>query len=414
MKILIFHMRFHPDAMGSAPMVSQLTEDLSAAGEQVSVIASLPHYGRRDVHPDYRDRQGLFHLSKHQGANIWRTPVYLPPRPTIFHRALNYLSYTFMSVIAGFRAGKADIVLAVNPPITTIFSAYLIALVRRVPLVVGIQDIWPDCVIQVGQLKNKYLIRISYWMERIQHRIASKVVVLSRGMKENLITKKVPEHKIVVIANWADPKKVKPLPGKNDFLRDNSLEDRFVILFAGNHGYNAALEVVLSAAEMLRSRPEVVFLFAGEGNVKADLQQQAHDHGLKNVIFVPTQLNNDYLEMLATAHIGLVTLRKALGGLSVPSKVYSLMAAARPILAAVPKNSGIESLVEDSGCGFCVAPEDPRALADAVESLLNRKEELIQMGRYGRDYLEQHVARHTQTGQYHQLLHELVSGGSSQ
>ena len=71
MKILIFHMRFHPDAMGSAPMVSQLTEDLSAAGEQVSVIASLPHYGRRDVHPDYRDRQGLFHLSKHQGANIW-------------------------------------------------------------------------------------------------------------------------------------------------------------------------------------------------------------------------------------------------------------------------------------------------------------------------------------------------------
>lgn len=409
MKILLFHMRFHPDPTGTAPLVSQLVEDLVAAGEQVEVIASLPHYGRADVHPDYRDRQGLFHTSNYRGARIWRTPVYVPPRPTIFHRALNYLSYTLLSVIAGLKIGKTDIVLAINPPITTIFSAWVIALLRRAPLVVGIQDIWPDCVILVGQLRNKFLIRISKWMERIQYRIASEIIVLSQEMKNNLETKRVPAQKITLISNWADPQRVKPQPRDEKFLKRHQLDDRLIILFAGNHGFNAALEFVLAAAEEIKSIPNVEFLLVGEGNVKKELVDQARMMELKNVRFLPTQSEDEYPKMLASADIGLVTLRKTLGDLSLPSKVFTLMAAGKPILASVPENSSIKSLVESVGCGVWVPPEDPVKLSEAVRLFHNQEYDIESMGQKGRAYLEKNYSRRSQTAKYHQLLLEVTS-----
>lgn len=402
-------MRYHPDLTGTAPLVTQLSEDLVQAGEQVQVIASLPHYGRLDVHPDFRDRRGLFHISEHQGVRVWRTPVYVPPRPTFFHRALNYLSYTIFSVIAGLRAGKADVILAVNPPITTTFSAWITALIHRAPLVVGIQDIWPDCVILVGQLNGRLPIKISYWMERLQYKLASRVIVLSQAMKDNLLKKGVPEGKIAVIPNWADTDFVKPLPRDTDFRKGQGLQDHFVVLFAGNHGYNAALESVIEAASLLRSESQILFLFVGEGNVKSDLVAKVEKEHLENVRFLSTQPEHFLSEMLASADLGLVTLGRTLGELNVPSKVYTLMAAARPILAAVPGNSEVKSLVQNVNCGIWTPPEDPRALADAILDIHNRYPEIEALGGNGRDYLQRYLTRGQQTALYHQLLLEALN-----
>ena len=409
MNILIFHMRYHPDATGTAPLVTQLAEDLAAAGERVEVVASLPHYGRKDVHPDFRGHRGLFHVAEDNGVKVWRTPVYVPPNPKIFHRALNYLSYTLLSVLAGIRAQKADVVLAINPPITTTFSAWIVALLHRAPLIVGIQDVWPDCVIRVGQLRNRLLIVFSKGLERLQYRIAQNVVVLSKEMKVNLQRKQVSSRKIVIIPNWADPESVTPRPKENSFREKQGLKDRFIVLFSGNHGFIAALEKVLEAAKLLQDRREVVFVFAGDGNVKACLIAQAKGDKLGNVRFLPTQPEESWLNMLASADLGLVTLRSDLGELNVPSKVYTLMAAARPILAAVPADSEVASLVEDAGCGIVVPPENPKALADAIlQSIEMPQNQLEQMGKRGRRYLIQHYSRSEQVRRYHCLLQEVA------
>jgi len=409
MNILIYHMRFHPDMTGTAPLVTQLAEDLVKAGDEVEVIASLPHYGRKDVHPDFRNHPGLFHVSEHKGVRVWRTPVYIPPKPTIFHRALNYLSYTFFSVVAGLWTKRADVVLAVNPPITTTFSAWIVAKLHRAPLVVGIQDVWPDCVILVGQLKGYLMIKISYLMERIQYKIADRVIVLSQSMKDNLVKKKnVPEEKIAIIPNWADLDVVKPLPKENVFREELDFRDRCIVLFAGNHGYIAALECVLETAKILRDNSEIGFLFVGEGNVKQGLVEIAEAENLPNVRFLSTQPAELLSEVLASADIGLVTLRSTLGELNVPSKVYSLMAAARPILAAVPENSEITTLVEETNCGICIAPEDPQKLADAVLEIYHRYDEIEALGKNGRDYLERYITRNNQTLAYRQIIHTVA------
>ena len=401
-------MRFHPDPTGTAPLVTQIADDLAKMGDDVVVIASLPHYGRKDIHPDFRNHQGIFHVSDYRGVRVWRTPVYVPPRPTLYHRALNYLSYTFLSIIAGLRAGKADIIFAMNPPITTTFSAWIVSIFQRAAMVVGIQDIWPDCVILVGQLKGGLLIRLSFLMERVQYKIARRIIVLSDAMKDNLIQKNVPAKKIEVIPNWADLEFIRPLSKENIFRSRHGLQDKFVVLFAGNHGFNAALECVLDSASLLLSHPEILFLMVGEGNVKSDLLARAESEMLKNVRFLSTQPKELLPELLASADIGLVPLRKNLGDLNVPSKVYSIMAAARPVLASVPENSEIASLVRRTKCGILTPPEDPHALADALLDMVDRYAEVEKMGQEGRKYLLDNVTRQNQTQRYHRVLKSLV------
>jgi colanic acid biosynthesis glycosyl transferase WcaI len=409
MKVLIVHMRYYPDATGTAPLVTQLAQDLARDGAEVVVITSLPHYGRDSVHPDYREHPGFFHRSQESGVEVIRTPVFVPRHRGTFQRALNYISYNLNTLPAGLLVRKVDVVLAVNPPITTTFSAWILSVLHRSPLILSIQDIWPDCLIQVGQIKNRILISASKLLEKIQYSLAKKIVVLSRGMKDNLVLKGIQEDKIKVITNWADTDEVIPLPRENPFSQGQGLEDYFVILFAGNHGYIGALECIIEAADLLKDHPEILFLLAGEGSVKGDLISLVKRKGINNVRFLPTQPKGKWLEMLAAADLGLVTLRKDLADLNVPSKVYTLMAAGRPILSSVPETSEVVRLVQDANCGFTSAPENPAELAREILEIKRDKTLLEKLGQNGREYLLKYLSRTRQTALYYDLL-EISTG----
>ena len=409
MKVLLVHMRYEPDATGTAPLVSQLAQDLVQSGADVVVIASLPHYGRKSVHPDYQNRRGFFHRSREKGVEIIRTPIFIPRNPGIIQRALNYLSYNLNSIAAGVMVREIDVVLAINPPITTTFSAWLLSVFHRTPLVVGIQDIWPDCIIQIGQLQNWFVIATSKILERVQYAVAKKVVVLSQGMKENLLAKGVREEKVKVIPNWADPDEVIPLPKENSFFKEQGLMDHFVVLFAGNHGYNAALEYIIQAAELLIDYPDILLLFVGEGSVKEDLLTLAENKKLRNTRFLSTLEKSQWLEMLAAADLGLISLRKELADLNVPSKVYTLMAASRPILASVPERSEIAHLIQQAQCGYITPPEDPAALVEKILDCRRERDNLDKLGKNGRDYLLKYLNREIRTDQYYNLLKTTIT-----
>ena len=410
MKLLIVHMRYEPDPTGTAPLVTQLAQDLVQNDVEVVVIASLPHYGRQSVHPDYQQYQGFFHRNRENGVEIFRTPIFVPRKPGLIGRALNYLSYNLNSILAGLLIRDVDIILAINPPITTTFSAWIMSIFHRIPLIVGIQDVWPDCVIQVGQLKNRVLIFFSKIMEKIQYMVADKVIVLSQGMKENLLRKGVRTEKIAVIANWADPDAVIPLPKDNAFYLEQNLGDYFVVLFAGNHGYNAALEYVIEAAEHLKDHSDILFIFAGEGSVKQDLVKSVNNKNLINIRFLPTLPYRKWLEMLAAADLTLVTLREDLAELNVPSKVYTLMSASRPIAASVPVNSEVGKLIRTANCGIVSPPEDPLGLVETILDCKQGKYVLEDLGRNGREYLVEFLHRNQQTGQYLNLLKSSIGG----
>ena len=406
MRIMILHMRFHPDLTGTGPLVTDLAADLVEQGNEVTVITSMPHYGRREIPAEYRGR--MLHRSDFNGIDLWRTYVYVPQNPSGFQRGINYLSFTFMSIVAGLMAKKPDVILCVNPPITVGFSGWLLSLARRAPMVFNVQDVWPDCLVIIDKLRSPLLIRIFKYLEKFIYRASSRVTALSEGMKENLTRKGVPAEKVVVIPNWSDVETIRPVERENSFRAAQGLNGEFVVMFAGNLGFIAMLDKVLEAAKLLEGDPHIQFLIVGEGNAKADLVSRAGEMGLKNVRFLPTQPKNVLPQMLGAADLSLVTLNKRLGQLNVPSKTYSIMASARPVLASVPENSEIARLVNAADCGEGVPPEDPQSLARAIKRLSDQPEKLRVYGANGRRYVEECLARRRLTTQYHDLLQQIV------
>jgi colanic acid biosynthesis glycosyl transferase WcaI len=202
---------------------------------------------------------------------------------------------------------------------------------------------------------------------------------------------------------------VVPLEHENDFYRKHNLGGKFVVLFSGNHGYIAALESIIEAAELLRDQSDILFLFAGEGSVKKDLINLKQEKGLDNVRFLSTLPRDEWLEMMAASDLGLVTLRRDLAELNVPSKVYTLMSAARPILASVPVGSEVAKIIEEANCGFIAPPQDPSGLANQILECREIREELDSMGVQGRKYLLTHLNRKGQTKRYMELIQNSVS-----
>ncbi|MFN0111812.1 MAG: glycosyltransferase family 4 protein [Blastocatellia bacterium] len=410
MRVLILHMRFHPDLTGTGPLVTDLATDLVAMGNQVTVVTSMPHYGNQEIASEYRGK--LIHRSNFNGVDLWRTFVYVPPNPSGFQRSINYLSFTFMSVVGGLMAEKPDVILCINPPITVGFSGWLVSLARRAPMVFNVQDVWPDCLVLIDQLRNPLLIRTFKYLEKFIYRVAARVTVLSDGMKENLRRKGVPSEKIEVIPNWANVEAIRPVDRQNSFRQAQGVNGDFVVMFAGNLGFIAMLDNVIETARLLQHDSKIQFLIVGEGNAKYGLVNRAAELGLKNIRFLSTQPKEVLPDMLGAADLSLVTLNKKLGQMNVPSKTYSIMASGRPVLASVPLDSEIAGLVTLANCGVNIPPEDPAAMAETILSLARQPEKLRQFGANGRRYVEEHLSRRKLTAAYNGLLREVAANKS--
>lgn len=408
MRVLILHMRYAPDATGTGPLVTQLAQDLASLGEQVSVITAVPHYGRSGVPAEYR--QGLFSQKREAGVDVWRTAAFPYWSGRVLGRAIDYLLYTALAFWAGLQADRPDVILAVAPPISVGALGRLLALLRRAPLVFNAQDIWPDGLIQMGRLRSRLAIALFRRLESWIYQVADMVVVVSEGMRQNLLKKGTPDSKVQVVPNWVDLDQIFPVPRDNPFSREHSLGQSFIVLFAGNLGYAANLEILLETAALCRQETDMIFLLVGEGSAKSKLEHAVQERGLDNVRFLPTQPVDRVSEMLGASDLSLVTLRPRMGGLSVPSKTYAYMASGRPILAAVPSDSAIQLLIDQAGCGRNVPADDPTKIARTIVEMKRLGPELAEMGRRGRQYAEKNCGREVAVEQYRHLLQSLADG----
>ena len=407
MRILLLTFYFAPDISANAVIVTELAEELAGLGHEVTVITAFPHYAGNVIDPRYRGR--LIQQDEHKGMRVIRTHLYTSPhkRRTLV-RILSYISFNFLSTLAGLFSGRQDMILAPSPPLTIGFSAYVISRVKRIPYVYNVQDIYPDVVIKLGLLKNpigKPLFRI---LERFVYRNARHITVLSDGFRANLLGKDVPPQKLTIIPNFVDVDFIRPMHQNNSFRRHFGLEGQFVVLFAGNVGHSQDLEHVLECAALLQDRDHITFVIVGGGSRKQQLEHQARQMGLDNVHFIPFQPRQDVPKIYASADLALVTLREGIALDSFPSKTYTIMASGKPIIAAVDPGSDIWNLVQQAECGLCVGPEDPQALAEAIRTLYDDSALRKRLGRNGRKQVMQHYTRQVVSKQYHELLTSLT------
>jgi colanic acid biosynthesis glycosyl transferase WcaI len=275
--------------------------------------------------------------------------------------------------------------------------------------VLQLNDLFPEAAQATGVLNNRLAISLFSAMERFLYRSATHISLISKSFLENLINKGVPVDKITLIPVWADPNAVFPLPKQNQFRNQHLLNEKFVVLYAGNLGLTSSLEEVISAAELLSAEANICFVIVGEGLKKSILKQMARRQKLDNILFLPYQPRKIYPEMLAAADLSLVTLNDRSSLTSLPSKVFNIMASARPVLAVAPLESELAQLVKDADCGVIIPTKHPELLAEEIRKLMHQKQRLDIMGLNGRDQLQKKYARKRCIGMFEDMMQNLCA-----
>lgn len=401
MKIVVLCPHFAPDTAPTGTVMTRIVEELAGRGHELHVVTALPWYRAHRIEPGWEDGVGRTEYT------TWGTITRVHPFPgtdkrNLARRALGFAGFSLLAAIAGVRAGgwlrKADVVLAMSPPLTLGLTGRLVGLTHRAPLVFNIQDVFPDAAVQTGALTNRRLIALAAWLERLSYRASRAVTVLSDDLAANLAAK-TDAAKIHVIPNFVDTAVIRPGNRMTGYRAELGIGDEPVVLYAGNVGFSQDLGLVLEAA---RRMPEVTFLINGDGAARRQLEQDAA--GLANVRFAGYQPVARLSEVLATGDVHVVPLRAGLGNVSVPSKTYSSLAAARPVVAAIDPGTEIPRLLAAAGAGVAVPPGDPEAFVAALGDLLGQPARLRSLGSSGRAWVEREASPAAVGAAYERLL----------
>jgi glycosyltransferase involved in cell wall biosynthesis len=383
---------------------------LKERGHDIRVVTGFPNYPRGKVYPGYRIRP--FRREQRDGIVVDRLLLFPSHSRSAAGRVLNYVSFGLSLFAYGiFAAGRADVVYAYHPPLTVALAAAAVGAIRRRPVVVDIQDLWPDTLASTGMMGGKGASRFLGALCNWVYRRAAGLIVSGPGMKRVLVERGVPDGKIEVVLNWADESQVAP-KGQLD-LAPFALAGRFTVIFAGNLGVAQGLDVVLDAARTVAGRdPRVQFLLVGDG-VEADrLRARVAAEGLANVRLTGPVPRENVADLLHAADALLVTLvEDPLFEITIPSKTQFYLAVGKPVLMAMRGDAA--RLVEEAGGGVCVPPADPAALAEAVIALAGTDGgTLAAMGRRGRAAYAAGMSMASGIGKTVAILDRVASIGS--
>jgi glycosyltransferase involved in cell wall biosynthesis len=308
--------------------------------------------------------------------------------PLKLRLAAGHLTAPLSTMLSGISSSRPDVIYAYSPPLPFGVSGWFLKLIKNCAFVLGVQDLHPQCYIDQGVLKNRLLISILEGIESFCYRQASLITVHSEGNKEHIVKKKgVAGDKVIVLPNWIDTDEIKPLPRKNAFSSEHKLNDKFIVGYAGTLGMSQGPMDIVESAALIKDRENIEFFIVGDGLERDAMVKRVQELSLNNVRFLPMQPKAVYPWVVASCDVGLVTLNAKVKTPVVPSKILSMMAAGRPVLASMPLNGDAPKLIEESGCGLCVEPENPRAMADALVYLSNHPEMCDQFSQRGRGYI---------------------------
>ena len=362
-RVLIITQFFDPEPTFKGLLFAK---ELVARGFEVEVITGFPNYPGGTIYPGYKIK--IIQRELIEGVLVTRVPLFPSHDKSKLGRIACYISLAFSSLIYGlFFAKRPNVIYAYHPPLTIGISAILIKLFRRVPVVLDIQDMWPDTLKATGMLNNLWLLGFIYKVCNVVYSSVTQIVVLSPGFKNLLIDRGVPSSKIEVIYNWADELKIKRTGGSPP--DEIASIDGFKILFAGNVGQAQGLNVIADAAALLKDEcPTLNFVVLGEGLQLSELKLRVQSMSLNNVHFIPPVSMDEVGNFLNCADVLLVHLNSdPLFEITIPGKTQAYMAAGKPLIMGVRGDAA--NLIAMADCGVCVEPENAVSLAEAAKHL---------------------------------------------
>jgi glycosyltransferase involved in cell wall biosynthesis len=392
-RLLVLNQYYWPGVEATANLLTELCEAL-AEDYDVTVVTgssgdSLPRREARN------------------GVTIVRTHSTAYDRTRLSRRAANYFTYLFDAIRAGLASSRPDVVMCMTDPPFIGAAAELVARRFRAPLIVISQDVFPEIAVKLGRLRNPLVVgALGLVIDSYLH-FADRVVVIGDTMKERIVAKGVDPSRVRVISNWGDAERVTPQPRDNEWARAHDLVDKFVVMHFGNVGHAQDLDSLIRATTLLRDLDDLVVPIIGVGARLQELSELAETVEADKVRFLPWQEYENRALPISAAHLHVVGLARGLAGYIVPSRMWGVLAAGRPVIAAAEDESETAAVVRTTGCGVVVPPGDPFRLAEAIRACHDGQYDLEEMGRRARVYAEQETDRSIAVDRYRAVLEEV-------
>ena len=402
-KLLVYAHYFYPDVASTGQILAELTEGMIDTFD-ITVICVVPSYSGV-IEEKYKTKR--IYIEDYKGIKLVRVRVPEFTKSNKVSRIKNLLAYFFNSIIATLKIEKQDYIYTISqPPILGGVLGVFGKWIKGGKLIYNIQDFNPEQTIAVGYAKNKLLLNTVMAVDKFSCKNSDKVIVVGRDMQETLKNrfnnKKVPSN--VFINNWINEKEIYPLEQNHPkivaFKEKYNLQDKFIIMYSGNIGLYYDLENIIKVIGEFKDREDVVFAFIGDGTVKSKIEEYVTDNKLNNVTFIPYQDKADLIYSLNAADIHWVVNAKGIKGVSVPSKLYGVMAAGKPVLGVLDEGSEARLIVEECNCGVCIEPGNYKEISRNIEYILNNKELIRSLGENGRKYLEVNLTKDVSINKY--------------
>ena len=390
--IVVLVPHFAPDTAPTGEVITRIVDEFITAGRRIHIVTALPWYRTHAIEEGWTGR--LVRRERTEWGSIIRVhPFPGKSKSNLLRRAIGFGGFSAIAGVCTLFAGgihrRPAAIISMSPPLTLGLTGWLAARMRFTTAIFNIQDVFPDAAIETGAITNTRIIAAARWLERISYQRSDAVVVLSDDLRDNVMAKVSPRHvsKIKVIPNFVDADRIVPMDRMTSYRSELNIGDELVVMYAGNVGYSQSLTMLLHAAKQM---PKVTFVINGDGAARADLEAQAV--GLSNIRFAGYQPRDRVGEVLASGDIHVVPLRTGLGAVSVPSKTYSILAAARPVVAAIDTGTEVTRILQHSGAGVSVAPDDEELFTSALQAMVADIETAREQGRKGREWVETHVS----------------------
>jgi glycosyltransferase involved in cell wall biosynthesis len=397
-------MYFYPDYASTGHLLTELAVGLSRMGCKVNVYTA---------HPTYRSRERARKSEVYEGVQVYRLPSTQLDKNSKLGRILNSVSFFISALVALLLHRTSGPLLIVSVPPFLPFLGYIVRRLKGNPYVALFYDVYPDIAVRLGYLKSGGLMeRIWNLMNSLVLGHASRVIALSEPMKEIVFAKantngQADEQKFQIIHNWVDEGFIKPIAKtENWFVTQQGLQDKFIVLYSGNIGLSYDLETIIAAAERLKDK-KMAFLFIGEGGKKKKLQTLVAQRKIQNVMFLPYQPRDVLPFSLTCSDVSLVALEKGVEGLSMPSKLYTILASGRPVIALVEEDSAVARIIRDADCGARVAQNNVEGLVEVLDFYYQNREMMEKQGRNGREYCLRHFTLARACQEYYNMLASL-------
>jgi len=370
-RLLIYAHYYHPDVASTGQILKELAEGMLHSFD-VTVICVVPSYSG-EIAPEYKTKR--LYTEEINGVRVVRLRVPEFTKKNKLSRIRNIIAYFRGAVMATFKVGPMDFVYSISqPPILGGLLGVWGKWMKRAQYIYNIHDFNPEQTIAVGYSQNKPILNAMLRVDKFSCRRADKVIVVGRDMMDTLRGrfqgKRVPNH--AFINNWIDEKEIYPLSGDHDkvaaFKQKHGLDNKLVFMYSGNLGLYYDLENLMPVIGRFNSRDDVVFAFVGDGTIRDKLVRYKEEHGLTNVTFIPYQDKADLVYSLNAGDVHWCINARGIKGVSVPSKLYGIMAAGKPILGVLEQGSEARLIIEETGCGYVTEPGN----YDEVERIIAR------------------------------------------